>query len=425
MAKLTSRLKNAWNVFREREPTSRYSQYVGAIGQSPYDSYLSIWGAADVVGSIYNQIAVDCSSLNVLHVRLDSERRYSETIYDGLNEVLSLSANKDQTGRMFIRDIVISMLDEGVIAVVPFCVDKDPYNTDSFEVLEARVARIVSWYPDHVLVEIYDEDRGIKVQKMVEKRTTVILENPFFQIMNTPNSIKQRLLRILGLLERSNTAAASDSLDLIIQLPYSVKSSAKKNIADERLKDIENQLINSPRGIAYVDGTEKIIQLNRPLENNLWEQAKDLTKQMYNAFGLTEEVFNGTADEKVMLNYMSKTIEPIMSAIVEEMERKWLSQTARSQLQAIRFFRDPFKLVPVAQLAETVDKLTRNEVVSSNECRSFMGLKPSKDPKADELRNSNLNHPEEKSTVDITIPDGEEDVENMVNVSNTTLEDFI
>lgn len=393
------RLKNAWNAFLGRDPTI-FRGYGVSSGRNPSGMYLTIGTAKDIVGAICNQIAVDCSTIDMRHVRLDKEKRYAETIDDSLNQVLTVDANVDQTGRSLIRDAVISLLDEGVIAIVPFETDIDPENTESFQVLKARVGKILQWYPKHILVELYDEDSGIKKQLVLEKRICAIVENPFFLIMNSPNSVKQRLIRVSTLLDQSNTASASDSLDLIVQLPFSVHNKTKKKLAEDRLKDIEEQLVNSPRGIAYVDGSEKIIQLNRPLENNLWEQYKELTTQLYNTFGLTESIFNGTADEQTLLNYNNRTIEPIMSAIAEEMERKWLSKTARSQGQAIRFFKDPFKLVPVTQLAEIVDKFTRNEIATSNECRSFIGMKPSNDPKADQLRNSNLNHPDEKEATD-------------------------
>lgn len=403
MALLGERIKNAWNVFLGRDYTNASINYGVSSGINPSRPRFTRGNAKTIVSTIFNRIAVDCSTISINHVRLNDEGNFVEIIDDSLNRVLARDANIDQTGRALIRDIVISMLDEGVIAVVPFETDVDPMKTDSYQILKARTAKILQWYPHHIQVEIYDEDSGLKRQKILEKRICVIVENPFYTIMNEPNSIAQRLLRVLNQLDRTNEQNSAGKLDLIVQLPYVIKESAKRVQAEQRRKDIEAQLTGSQYGIAYIGGTEKIIQLNRSLENNLWEQAKDLTVQLYNQLGLSEEIFNGTADDKTMTNYMTGTIEPILSAIVEEMNRKWLSKTAVTQKQAIRFFNDPFRIVPVTQLAEIVDKFTRNEIMSSNEFRSKLGLKPSDDPKADELRNSNLNHPDEEGTTDTVV----------------------
>lgn len=405
MASIVGRFKNAYNAFKERDPTDMYPYaYIGQGGGiNPSRIRLTGINSKSVVSSIYNQIAVDCSVINVNHVQLNEDGNYKETINDSLNDVLTKSANIDQTGRQLIRDIVISMLDEGVVAVVPFETDVDPDNTESYKVLKVRTAKILEWMPHHIRVEIYNEDDGRKHQLVLEKRICAIIENPFYTIMNEPNSTVQRLIRVLNQLDRTNDQNSAGKMDVIIQLPYLVRGKAKKIQAEIRRKDLEDQLTGSQYGIGYIDGTEKVIQLNRSIENNLWEQAKDLTVQLFNELGFSESIFNGTADEKTLLNYYNRTIEPIMSAIVEEMERKWLSKTAISQGKAIRYFKNPFKLVPVAQLAEIADKFTRNEIMSSNEIRSVIGIKPSDDPKADELRNSNLNHPDEEGTTSTVV----------------------
>lgn len=400
MPTLSERLKNGWNAFLGRDPTTVYPNYGISSSLNPSRPRLIKGNIRNVVSSVYNKISVDCSAININHVRVDSDGNYVETIDDSLNRVLSKEANIDQTGRALVRDIVLSMLDEGVVAVVPYEMDIDPRDTESYKVLKARTGRILQWYPQHVRVELYNDLTGMKDQLMVEKRICPIIENPFFEIMNEPNSTAQRLMRVLSQLDRTNEDNSSGKLDLIIQLPYALKSDAQMVRAENRRKNIDDQLTGSQHGIAYVDATEKIVQLNRPLENNLWEQAKELTEQLFNELGFSASIFDGSADEVTMLNYNNRTIEPIMSAIVEEMDRKWLSKTAQTQQQAIRFFKDPFKLVPVAKLAEIADKFTRNEIMSSNEIRSVIGMKPSDDPKANELRNSNLNHPDEKQMVE-------------------------
>lgn len=391
---LIERFKNAISAFRERDPTvyCRSIAYSSQIDQPR----LKAENLRSMVSSAYTWIATDVSNINLMHVKLDENGQFSEIIDDTLNTVLTKDANIDQTGRSLIRKTVLTMLDSGYAAVVPVLYEGDLFNSDSYNILELRVGNIVQWSPNEVVVEVYDQGAG-KIKKItMPKRVVAIVENPFYTIMNEPNSTAQRLKRTLSQMDRVNADISSDKLNMIIQLPYSVRSKTQKEKASERIQNIEGQLTNSPHGIAYTDATEKIVQLNRPLSNDLWEQAKDLKNELFSELGFAESIFNGTADEKTMLNYINRTIEPILSAIAEEMERKWLSKTAQTQGQAIRFYEDPFKLVPVAQLAEIVDKLTRNEVVTSNEIRSIMGLKPSKDPKADMLINSNLKHQSDK-----------------------------
>lgn len=391
------RFKSAYNAFMGRAPTN---YYYGGSGSRPDRTRHRIQNERSVINSIYNRISVDCSSIDIKHVRVDEEGDYTETIKSSLNRVLNKDANVDQTGRALFIDFVYSMLDEGCVALFPTDLSANPIFTDSYDVNEARVAKIVEWYPKHVRLEVYNEETGIKEQIVAEKRYVPIVENPFYSIMNEPNSTLQRLIRVLNQLDRINEQSSSGKLDLIVQLPYPLKSEAKMRQAEDRRKNIEAQLESGAKyGIAYIDSTEKIIQLNRPVENTLWNQAKELKEELFAQMGITMEILNGTADEKTMLNYYSRTIEPIMSAIVEEIERKWISKTAQTQGQAIRFFRNPFKLIPVGELAEMSDKFTRNEIMTSNEIRTkAIGLPPSKDPKANKLVNSNLNQPEEKTT---------------------------
>lgn len=407
---ISTRLKNTWNAFMGRDPTYPYYNYGGfAVSSRPDRPRLSHNNLKTIVASVYNQIAVDCASVNINHVRVDENNKYKETIKDSsLNRALTKSANLDQTGRALIADTVISMLDEGVIAVVPTITDKDPEKSSTFDIYELRVGKIIEWQPQHVRIELYNPLTGQKLQKLFEKRVVAIIENPFYATMNEPNSTGQRLTRLLNQLDDSNDEIAANRLDLIVQLPYVIKSTARQKQAEKRRKEIEAQLTGSKYGIAYTDGTEKVIQLNRGIENNLWEQAEALKKDLYNELGFSESIFNGTADEKTMLNYHNRVIAPILTAITEEMERKWISQTAQTQGQAIRFFKDPFKLVPVNQLAEIADKFTRNEIMSSNEIRSVIGMKPADDPKADELRNANLNHPDEEGTTSTVVEEIEE-----------------
>lgn len=392
---LIERFKNAFSAFRERDPTPiNYSTTYSELADRPR---LKTENLRSMVSSVYTWIATDVSNINLVHVKVNENNQFSETINDSLNNVLNKDANIDQTGRSLIRSTVLTMLDEGYAAVVPVLYDGDIFNSDQYNILELRVGTIVDWSPNHVRVNVYDQAIGRKTDIVLPKRVVAIIENPFYTIMNEPNSTAQRLKRTLSQIDRVNSDVSSDKLNMIIQLPYSVKSDTQRKKADERIRSIEEQLTNSPHGIAYTDATEKVVQLNRPLANDLWEQAKDLKNELFSQLGFSESIFNGTADEKTMLNYNNRTIEPILSAISEEMERKWISKTARSRGQAIRYYEDPFKLVPVAELAEIVDKLTRNEVTTSNEIRSIMGLKPSNDPKADMLINSNLKQKSEVS----------------------------
>lgn len=398
MASPLDRFKSAYNAFMGRAPTVK-TYYYGGSGSRPDRTRHRIQNERSVVNSIYNRISVDGSTIDVKHVLLDEDGDYVETLKSSLNRVLTTEANVDQTGRKMIQDFIYSILDEGCAALFPTDLTENPAYTDSYKVLEARVAKIIEWFPKQVLLEVYNEETGQKEQILAEKRYTPIVENPFYEIMNEPNSTLQRLIRILNQLDRVNEQSSAGKMDLIVQLPYVIKNPAKQRLAEERRRNIEAQLTGSQYGIAYIDGTEKVIQLNRSVENNLWNQAKELKEELFNQMGFTMEILNGTADDKTMLNYYSRIIEPILTAIVEEIARKWLSKTAQTQNQGIRFFRDPFKLVPVGDLAEISDKLTRNEIMTSNEIRTRVGLPPSKDPKADKLINSNLNQPEEKETV--------------------------
>lgn len=391
MASFFGRLRNAWNAFSGRDPTSYMPSNYGWFGTRPDRTRRRIQNERTFINSIYNRIAVDCSLIDVKHVRLDEKGNYSETIPDSLNQVLTLSANIDQTGRALILDFVYSILDDGCAALLATNTEGDPNLTDSFDVLDARVAKIVEWHPTEILVEAYNENTGQRQETITGKRYTPIVENPFYQIMNEPNSTLQRMTRVLNQLEQVNERSSSNKLDLIFKVPYMLKTDAKRKYVRDRKQEIQDQLSESEYGIAYIDSTEQVIQLNRAVENNLWEQYEKLKTELLDRLGVTPEILNGTADEKTMINYYSRIIEPILTFITEEIERKWLSKTARTQLQAIRFFRNPFKLVPVSQIAEIADKFTRNEIMTSNEVRSEIGMIPSKDPKADELRNSNIN----------------------------------
>lgn len=401
MPSIGERLKNSWNAFLGRDPTIDYLPRItesgmlyGGSTSRPDRIRLSRGNERSIVSSIYNQIAIDVSQVNIKHVRLNEEGQFQETIDSDLNRALNRSANIDQTGRELIKDLTLSMFDEGVVAVVPVVTDKDP-ETGSYKIYELRIGKITEWFPRHVRVDLYNDISGQREQLVLEKSIVAIIENPFYSVMNEPNSTTQRLLRLLNQIDKINSSNAAGKLDLIVQVPYPIKLQARKEQAEMRRKEIEDQLTNSKYGVAYTDVTEKIVQLNRPLENNLWEQAKDLTEQLYNQLGFSKGIFDGIADEQTMLNYQNRTITPIVSAIAEEMERKWLSLTAVSQGQAIRFFSDPFKLVPIANLAEIADKFTRNEIMTSNEIRSVIGMQPSDDPKADMLINSNLNQSNE------------------------------
>lgn len=386
-----SRLKHAWNAFTSGEPfRTSYDTGPGSYYR-PDRPRLTRGNERTIVTAIYNRIAMDCASVNIRHIRMDDNGRYLEEIDSGLNNCLSLEANLDQTGRSFIQDVVMSMLDEGSVAIVPVETTLDPKVTKSFDILSLRTGKIVEWYPKHVKVRVYNDRTGKKEDVTLPKETVAIIENPLYAVMNEPNSTLQRLVRKLSLLDAIDEQSSSGKLDLIIQLPYVIKTDARRRQAEERRRDIEQQLAGSKYGIAYTDGTERITQLNRSVENNLMTQIEYLTRMAYAQLGMTETVMDGSADEKTMLNYTNRTIEPILSAIVDAMKRVFLSKTARSQKQSIAFFRDPFRLVPVSELAEIGDKFTRNEIMTSNEIRQIIGMKPSEDPRADELRNKNLN----------------------------------
>lgn len=393
---LTDRLQHAWNAFLNRDPTYWRASYGPASYYRPDKIRPTMGNERSMVSSVYNRIALDVAYIDIFHARLDDDGRYTEQISSGLNECLNLSANIDQTGKAFIQDIVMSMMDEGVVAIVPVDTTINPEKSGSFDILSMRTGKIKEWYPEHVTVELYNEKTGRKEDLLLPKNTIGIIENPLYAVMNEPNSTLQRLIRKLNLLDVIDEQSGSGKLDLIIQLPYVIKTPARKQQAEERRRDIEMQLAGSKYGIAYTDGTEKITQLNRPVENNLMKQIEYLTNMLYSQLGLTQEILNGSADEKTMLNYYNRTIEPIVSSIVDEMKRKFLTKTARTQGQSIVYFRNPFKLVPVAELAEISDKLTRNEIASSNEIRQIIGWKPSDEPGADELRNKNLNQSKEE-----------------------------
>ena len=387
-----SRVKRAWNAFLNRDPPSdkNYSYYGGYSYRPFYDRK----GRAidkTIITAILSRIAVDASSITIQHVKLDENGRYDETVNSDLNACFNLSANIDQTGRAFIQDIVLGMLEEGVVAVVPVDTDLNPMTTDSYKIYSMRVGTIMEWFPNHVRVRLYNDRTGEKEEITLPKRMVAIVTNPFYAVMNEPNGTMQRLIRKLNLLDAVDEQSSSGKLDLIIQLPYVIKNDLRRQQAEERRKQIEDQLTGSKYGIAYTDGTERITQLNRSLDNNLLAQVEYLTNMAYSQLTITQEIMNGTADETAMTNYYSRTIEPIVSAIVDEFKRKFLTKTARSQNQSIVFFRDPFKLVPIGTVADMADKFTRNEIMSSNEFRQVIGLKPSKDPAADELRNKNLN----------------------------------
>lgn len=394
---LASRLKNAWNAFQNKSPN--YVSNYGGTYYKPDRIRLTRGNERSIVTSIYNRISLDVASISIRHCILDDEDRFMEYKNSSLDSCLNLEANLDQTSRSFIQDVVMSLFDEGCIAIVPVDTVRDPMKTDSYDITSMRVGHIITWYPDSVKLEVYNEQKGIKEEIVLPKRIVSIIENPLYSIMNEPNSTLQRLIRKLNLLDAIDEQSGSGKLDLIIQLPYTVKTEIRREQAERRRKDIEEQLQSSKYGVAYTDGTEKITQLNRSVENNLLKQIEYLTSMLYSQLGITQTVLDGTADEQTMLNYYSRTIEPIISAITDEMKRKFLTKTARTQKQTILFFRDPFKLIPSEKLAELADKFTRNEIMTSNEFRQIVGRKPSSDPKADQLINSNLNHsPDEQYT---------------------------
>lgn len=389
-----TRLQHGWNAFMNRDPTGSYRTDIGPGYSYRTDRVrFSRGNERSIVTAVYNRIALDAAAVNIQHVKLDDNGRYLSTIKSGLNNCLSVEANIDQTGRSFIQDVVMSLLDEGCVAIVPVDTTFDPKITGSYDITSMRTAKIKAWHPAHVKVEVYNEKTGYKEQIVLPKSMVAIIENPLYAVMNEPNSTMQRLIRKLNLLDSIDEQSGSGKLDLIIQLPYQIKTEARRQQAENRRKDIESQLEGSKFGIAYTDGTERITQLNRPIENNLMKQIEYLTNMLYSQLGITQSILDGSADEKTMLNYINRTIEPILSAIVDEMKRKFLTKTARTKMQTIAFFRDPFKLVPVNNMAEIADKFTRNEILTSNEIRQIIGMKPSEDPKADQLVNSNIAQP--------------------------------
>lgn len=389
---LLSRIKGAWNVFTGRDPIRDFSSYYGMSSSYRPDRYrLSRGNERTIITSVYNRISMDAATVDIKHVKLDDNERYSETVDSGLNTCFTLEANIDQTSRAFKQDIYMSMLDEGCIAIVPVETSVNPDNTGSYKIYSMRVGKIIDWYPSHVKVELYDDRDGRRKEITVPKSSVAIVENPLYAVVNEPNSVMQRLIRKLWILDAIDEQSGSGKLDLIIQLPYVIKSDARRKQAETRRKDIEDQLSGSKYGIAYTDGTEHITQLNRPVENNLMKQIEYLTSMLYSQLGINQQILDGSANEETMLNYYSRTIEPIVSAVVDELKRKFLTKTARSQGQSVMSFRDPFRLVPATKLADLSDKMTRNEIMSSNEIRQIIGIKPSKDPAADELRNKNLN----------------------------------
>lgn len=394
-----SRLKHAWNAFvNNRDPTISHRDIGGGYSYRPDRPRLTRGNERSIVTSVYNRIALDTAAIRIQHCKLDENGRLVSTMNSKLNNCLTLEANIDQTARAFIQDAVMSMLDEGCVAIVPVETTLNPKLTESYDISSMRTAKILEWFPQHVRVRLYNERTGQKEDIILPKKTVAIVENPLFAVINEPNSTMQRLIRKLSLLDVTDEQTASGKLDLIIQLPYIIKTDARRQQAEQRRKDIEMQLAGSKYGIAYTDGTEKITQLNRSLDNNLMKQVEYLTNLLFSQLGITQTILDGTADDKTMLNYYTRTIEPIIAAITDEMKRKFLSKTARSQGQSIMFFRDLFKLVPVNDIAEIADKFTRNEIMTSNELRQIVGMKPSDDPKADQLINSNLNHPEETET---------------------------
>ena len=416
MSNITDRLKHAWNAFMNKDPTvDTYTDIGPGFGMKPDRLYIRPVSEKSIINTIINRFAVDCASINMKHVRLDEQGRYLETIDSKFNNCLTVEANIDQTGRALLEDIVASMLDEGAIAVVPTDTTANPKYTNSYDILEMRVGRIIQWYPEYVQVRLYNETTGQRQDVTLPKNQVAILENPFYQIMNSPNSTMQRLRRKLALLDTVDEQNASKKLNMIIQLPYSVKNETRRREAEKRRADMEKQLAESKYGVAYLDGTEKVTQINRALDTGLQEQVEYLTNLLLTQLGVTLEILNGTANSDAMTNYYNRIIEPIMTAISEEFIRKFLTPTARTQRQSVQFFRDPFKLVPVDKMADLADKFTRNEILTSNEVRQIVGMLPSQDPSADELRNKNISASSDEEHVDIDgnpidpgMPEGEE-----------------
>lgn len=427
--KFNDRLMHAWNVFRGRDPDSiwarrpyEYGGYGGATSTRPDRARMRQTNERSVVSAIYTRIAIDVSQIVIQHVKQDHNGRYTETVHSGLNNCLTIEANIDQTGKEFMRDVVLSMFDEGSVAVIPVDTDDDPDGenkmTGSYDVLTLRTGRITAWYPKMVTVELYNEETGIREEITLPKKMVAIIENPLYPIMNEPNSTLKRLIHKLNLLDSIDEQSSSGKLDIIIQLPYVIRGPQKREQAETRRKDIEMQLSGSKYGIAYIDGTERITQLNRPSENNLMKQVEYLTNMVYSQLGITTTIFDGTADEKTMLNYQNRSITPIVDAIVDSLKRTFLTKTARTQGHTIMAFRDAFKLVPATELANMADKFTRNEILSSNEIRAIIGFKPSVDPKADELRNKNLN--QSNNSVGATVPTATTDTSTPIDTTVST-----
>ena len=388
---LISRLKHSWNAFMNRDPTYDYINTGPGYSSRPDRPRFTRGNERTIVTAIYNRIALDVASINISHCKVDNNGRFIETINSSLNKCLNLEANLDQTGRAFVQDIVMSMLDEGSVAIVPVETDISPSKTESYKILSMRTGKIIEWYPNHVKIRLYDERDGEKKDIKLEKKSVAIIENPLYAVINEHNSTMQRLMRKLALLDSMDERMSTGKLDMIIQLPYVIKSETRRKEAERRRKELEEQMSGSTYGIGYIDGTERIVQLNRSLDNNLVKQVEQLTSQLYSQLGITQAILDSSASEEEMLNYYSRTIEPIISAIVDEMKRKFLTKTARTQNQTIKFFRDPFRLVPLSKLAEIAGTFTQNEIITANEVRQIIGMKPSDDPKADQLVNRNIN----------------------------------
>ena len=396
------RLQHAWGAFTSRDPTIPYGEYGAYDRPDRHKNYFG--GDRTIVTTIKTKIAVDCAQVNIRHVRKDDNGNFEEEMSSQLNHALSVSANIDQTGRAFLQDLVYSMLDEGCVAAVPVVTDLSPINSGQYDVVELRVGEIIGWYPKHVRLNVYNEDIGRKQEIVMPKSAVAIIENPFYAIMNEPNSTLKRLLRTLNNLDILNESNVSGKMDLIVQLPYSLRSRSNQIQANNRLRLLENQMTNSKYGIGYIDAAEKVTQLNRPVDNNLWAEAQDLTNMLFNQLGLTQGVFDGTATEAILTNYYNRTIEPILTAIVEEMERKFLTKNARTKHQAIVYIRDPFKSVGITEIAEMAKTFTSNEIMSSNEVRSKIGLKPVDDARADQLLNKNTNTVEDTKKLEESGP---------------------
>ena len=403
--RFTERLMHGWNAFMNKDPTGGYYDYGQAYARNPSRSRFTRGNERSIITAVYNRIALDAAAIDISHCKMDEGNRYVEDVKSGLNECLKISANTDQTGRAFIQDVVMSMLDDGVVAVVPVETNINPINSGSWDVTQLRTARIIDWYPQHIKVQLYDERDSQKKEVVLPKSMVAIIENPFYAVMNEPSSTMQRLARKLSLSDIMDEQTGSGKLDVIVQLPYTIKTEARRAQAEARRKDLETQLATSKFGIAYADSAEHITQLNRSLDNHILDSIEYLTNMLYSQLGLTTEIMNGTASDSVMNNYYSRTIEPILAAICDEFKRKFLTKTARSQHQSIEFFRDPFALLPVSSFAELADKLTRNEIMTSNELRQKIGMKPADDPAADELRNKNLSESKGEQHVNI---DGED-----------------